>query len=59
VEQREPISTLENPRSRKYSFQKLTEFSQGNKVLDTPATNSDGSHLRDACVSSTLLNRPI
>jgi hypothetical protein len=28
-------------RARQYSFQKLTEFSLGNNVLDTPAFNTD------------------
>jgi hypothetical protein len=42
LEQREPISTLKNLNSRKYSFQKLTQFSQGNNVLDAPAFIKDG-----------------
>jgi hypothetical protein len=39
LEQREPISTLKNPNCRKYSFQKLTPFSQGNNVLEAAAYN--------------------
>jgi hypothetical protein len=41
--QRELISTLKNLSCRRYSFQKLTQFSQGNNVLDFPASNTDGS----------------
>jgi hypothetical protein len=44
---------------RKYSFQKLTQFTQGNNVLDAAASNTDGFVLRDTYVSSTQLNRPI
>jgi hypothetical protein len=43
----------------KFSFQKVTQFSQGNKVLDLSASNTGGLLSRDTCVSSTLLNRPI
>jgi hypothetical protein len=38
---------------------KLTQFSQGNKVLDAPVSITDGLLSKDTCVSSTLLNRPI
>jgi hypothetical protein len=38
-EQKEPISTLKGPHYRKYSFQKLTQLSQGNNVLDAEAFN--------------------
>jgi hypothetical protein len=31
----------------KISFQKLTKFSQGNNVLDAPASNTDSFLLRD------------
>jgi hypothetical protein len=44
---------------RKYSFQKLNQISQGNKVRDAAASNLDGFLLRDICVSSTQVNRPI
>jgi hypothetical protein len=40
--QREPITTLENQSSSKYSFQKPIQFSQGNNVLDVAASNIDG-----------------
>jgi hypothetical protein len=41
VEQKEPISTLENPHRRRNSFQKLTQFSQGNNLLGAPASITD------------------
>jgi hypothetical protein len=50
---------LEIPACRKYSFEKLTQFSQGNHVLDAPASNPNGSLSRDTCVLSTYLHRPI
>jgi hypothetical protein len=50
---------LEKSKCRKYSFQKLTEFSQGNQVLDAPASNTDNILPRDTCVSSTQMKRPI
>jgi hypothetical protein len=59
LEQNELFSTLKTMICRKYSFQKLNEFSQGNNVPDVPASNSDGFLWRDTCVSSTQLNRPI
>jgi hypothetical protein len=40
----------------KYTFQKLTQFSQGNNVIDIAASNIDGVLRRDTCVSSTQLN---
>jgi hypothetical protein len=45
--------------SRKYSFQKVNEFSLGNNVLDAPVSNTDGFLSRDTCISSTYLNKPI
>jgi hypothetical protein len=50
----QPISTLKLLSCRKYSCQKLTQFSQGNNVLDVPASNADGFLSRGTCVSSTL-----
>jgi hypothetical protein len=38
----EPISTLKHLICRKYSFQKLTQFSQENNVLDATVSNIDG-----------------
>jgi hypothetical protein len=46
-------------RCRKYSFQTLTQLSQGNNLLDAPASNTDGFLSRDTCDSSTQLKRPI
>jgi hypothetical protein len=42
--------------SRKYSFETLTKFSQGNNVKDAADSNIDCFLCRDACVSSTQLN---
>jgi hypothetical protein len=44
---------------RNYSIQKLTQFSQGNNLLDDPASKTDGFLSRDASVSSTQLNKLI
>jgi hypothetical protein len=43
----------------KHFFQKLTEFTLGNNVLDAPASNTDGFVWRDTCVPSNKQNRPI
>jgi hypothetical protein len=59
LEQREPISTMKNLLGMKYSFQKLTEFLQGNNVLHAAASNIDGFVWCDICFSSTLLKSPI
>jgi hypothetical protein len=59
VEQTELISTLKQLIWMMHFFQKLTQFSQRNNVLDAAATNIDGFLWRDTCVSSTQLNRPI
>jgi hypothetical protein len=56
LEQKEPISALKTVICRKYSFQKLSQFSQAINVLDAPASNTDVFMSRDTCVSSTLLN---
>jgi hypothetical protein len=56
LEETEPISTLKNLSCRKYSFQKLTQFSLGNNVLDAPASNTISFLLRETDVSSTQLN---
>jgi hypothetical protein len=44
---------------KKYSIQKVTQFSHGNNVLDAYASNTDGFLFRDTCVSSTQLNKPV
>jgi hypothetical protein len=49
-EQTEPISTLNNLSSRKFS-------SQGYNDLDAPAFKTDGFLSRDTFISSTKLNR--
>jgi hypothetical protein len=42
LEQNEPFSTLKILICRKYSFLKLTQFSQENNIMDVPASNTDG-----------------
>jgi hypothetical protein len=59
LEQNKPFSTLKILLCWKYSFQKLTQFSQGNNVLDAPASSSLGFLWELTCVSSTQLIRPI
>jgi hypothetical protein len=39
--------------------EKLTQFSQGNNVLDGHASNTDGNLWRGTCASSTQLNSHI
>jgi hypothetical protein len=51
--EQEPVSTLKNLSCRKYSFQKLSQFLQGNNVLHDPASNTDDFLSKDTCVSST------
>jgi hypothetical protein len=41
---------------KKYSFQKRTQFSQGNNVPDATASNTHQFLSRDICLSSTYLN---
>jgi hypothetical protein len=53
LEETKPIFTLYPLRSTKYSFQNLTQFSQGINVLDAPTYNTDGFLYRDTSVSST------
>jgi hypothetical protein len=43
---------LETMMFKKYSFEKLTQFSQGSNVLDAPVSNTDGFLSRDPCVST-------
>jgi hypothetical protein len=42
LEQNEPFSTVKTMVFRKYSFQKLTQYSQGMNILDAPAYNIGG-----------------
>jgi hypothetical protein len=44
---------LENIIIRKYSFKKVTQFSQGNNALSFPASNIEGFLWKDKHVSST------
>jgi hypothetical protein len=53
LEQTEPISTMQTLIYKKYSFQTQTQFSQGNNLLEAPASNTDVLLSRDKCVSST------
>jgi hypothetical protein len=53
------ISTLKCLSLKKYSFQKLTKFSQWNNVLGAPASNIHGLLYRHTCVYSIPLNRPL
>jgi hypothetical protein len=55
LKQREPISPLKILSCRKYSFQKLTKFSQEKNALDVPASNVDVFLWRDTCVSSSQM----
>jgi hypothetical protein len=55
LEQSKPISTFKHLGSRKYSFQKLNWFSQGNNMLDAAASNIDDIFRRDTYISSTQL----
>jgi hypothetical protein len=50
---------METLSGRQYSFQKLTQFSQENTVLDALPSNIDIFISRGTCVSSTQLSRPI
>jgi hypothetical protein len=58
LRQKEPLTTLKHISCRKYSFEKLTEFPQGNNVVDAVASNIDCFLWRDTCVSSTQPNMP-
>jgi hypothetical protein len=49
----EPFSTLKIMIFRKYTFQKLTQFSLRNNALDVPASNTDIVLSRDTSVPST------
>jgi hypothetical protein len=59
MEPREPVYTLTNLSCRKNSFQKLTEFTQGNNFLYAEAYNIDSVLWRDTFVFSTQPNIPI
>ena len=42
VVQNATFCTLKTVMCRNHSFQKLTELSQGNRVIDAPTSNTDG-----------------
>jgi hypothetical protein len=59
LKQNEHFSNLKAVIFWQYFFQKLTEFTLGNNVLDAPASNTDGFVWRDTCVPSKKQKRPI
>jgi hypothetical protein len=59
LEQTQPLSTLKFLSCREYFFQKISQFSHGNNMLDARASNTDSFLSRDTCVLSTPLNRHI
>jgi hypothetical protein len=59
MEQNVCLSPLKTLTGGKYSFQKLTQFSQGNSVLYAETSNIDGFLSRNTYVTSIQLNRPI
>jgi hypothetical protein len=59
LEQNEPFYTLKTMIFKTYSFQKQTQFSQANNVIDVAASKIDAFLWKDTCVSSTQLNWPI
>jgi hypothetical protein len=42
LEGKEAIHTLKHQNCRKHSIETLTQYSQGNNVLDDPASQTDG-----------------
>jgi hypothetical protein len=58
LEINEPFSTLKILICRKYSFQKLSKFSEVNNVIDSAAFYTHGFLLRDMRDSSTQVYRP-
>jgi hypothetical protein len=54
-----PFSLLKTQTGRQYFFQKLTQLSQGNSVLDSPSSNINDFPSRDTCVSIIQLKSPI
>jgi hypothetical protein len=50
---------LEKPYLQEVFFSKTNSILTGNNVLDAPASHTNGFVLRDSCVSSTKVNRPI
>jgi hypothetical protein len=54
----EPFSNLKTLICRMYSYQKLTQFSQGNNVLNSDTSNRDVFLWISINVPSTQLNSP-
>jgi hypothetical protein len=50
---------LENSDNPEVLLKNLTQFAQGNKVLDTTPSKTDGSVSREPCVPSTWMNKAI
>jgi hypothetical protein len=50
LDHKEPFSTLKGLICRSYSFQKLTQFLQGNQVVDAAASNINGFLWSYTCV---------
>jgi hypothetical protein len=44
---------------KKYSLQAIVQFSNGNNILETPASNIGGIRWTTTCASSTHLNRSV
>jgi hypothetical protein len=59
LKQNQPFSKTTTMIYRKYSFQKLTQFTQGYNVQDAAAFNTDCFLLTRTCVSSTQESSPI
>jgi hypothetical protein len=59
MEKNECFSPLKSLIGSQYSFQRRTQFSQGNKVVHAPDSTLDGFLSTVSCVSSIQLNRPI
>jgi hypothetical protein len=55
---KQSLSPPEIPKFQEEFLTKTTSILKGNSVLDAPASNTDSFLLRDACDSSTQLNRP-
>jgi hypothetical protein len=53
------IIYIEKCDEKEVFLQERSQFSQGNSVLDVSASHTDCILLKNACVSSTYLNRPI
>jgi hypothetical protein len=58
-EQNQPLSNKKIVICRKYFFKNKLNSHRENNVTDAAATNIDGFHWRDTCLSSTQRNRPI